>query len=60
MLSTDLTYANIYQFLGSKHEGIGTICEDEPRNIDEDMIKMKIYKNGYTTGKPSISDARIE
>ena len=52
MQSTDLTYANIYQFLGSDQEGIGTICEDEADGIDEDRIKMSIYKNGYTTGKP--------
>jgi hypothetical protein len=52
MLSTDLTYANIYQFLGSDQEGIGTICEDEADGIDEDRIKMSIYKNGYTTGFP--------
>jgi len=52
MLSTDLTYANIYQFLGSQEEGIGTICEDEADGMDEDRIKMAIYKNGYTTGQP--------
>ena len=40
MTSTDLTYANIYQFLGSDQEGIGTICEDEADGIDEDRIKM--------------------
>ena len=52
MLSTDMTYANIYQFLGSEEEGIGTICEDEADGIDEDRTKMAIYKNGYTTGEP--------
>ena len=46
MLSTDITSANIYQFLGSRDEGIGTICEDEADNIDEDKEKMKIYKMG--------------
>lgn len=52
MTSTDITAANIYQFLGSEQEGIGTICEDEADNIDEDRDKMRIYKNGYTTGYP--------
>ena len=52
MLSTDITPANIYQFLGSQDEGIGTICEDEADGIDEDRVKMSIYKNGYTTGFP--------
>ena len=53
MTSTGLSYANIYQFLGSGDEGIGTICEDEADNIDEDNEKMRIYKNGYTTGRPT-------
>jgi len=52
MTSTDITPANIYQFLGSDEEGIGTICEDEADTIDNDLEKMKIYKNGYTTGSP--------
>jgi hypothetical protein len=53
MTSTGISYANIYQFLGSGEEGIGTICEDEADNIDLDPEKMKIYKNGYTTGRPT-------
>ena len=52
MTSTDITAANIYQFLGSMEEGQGTICEDEADNIDEDTEKMRIDKNGYTTGYP--------
>ena len=52
MTSTDITAANIYQFLGSLEEGGGTICEDEADNIDDDKDKMRIYKNGYTTGYP--------
>jgi hypothetical protein len=52
MTSTDITAANIYQFLGSMEEGQGTICEDEADNIDEDIEKMRIDKNGYTTGYP--------
>jgi hypothetical protein len=52
MTSSDVTSANIYQFLGSREEAIGTICEDEADDIDEDKDKMRIYKNGYTTGRP--------
>ena len=52
MMSSGMTAANIYQFLGSREEGIGTICEDEADNIDEDREKMKVDKNGYTTGFP--------
>jgi hypothetical protein len=52
MMSSGMTAANIYQFLGSREEGTGTICEDEPDNIDEDREKMKVDKNGYTTGFP--------
>ncbi len=53
MTSTGLSHANIYQYLGSGDEGLGTICEDEADNIDEDNEKMRIYKNGYTTGRPT-------
>jgi hypothetical protein len=51
MMSSGMTAANVYQFLGSGEEGVGTICEDEADNIDEDREKMKVHKNGYTTGK---------
>jgi hypothetical protein len=47
-----MTAANIYQFLGDKEEGQGTICEDEADRIDEDRQKMAIHKNGYITGFP--------
>jgi hypothetical protein len=50
--STDMTAANIYQFLGNGEEGQGTLCEDEADRIDEDRQKMAIYKNGYITGFP--------
>jgi len=52
MTSSDITPANIYQFLGSNDEGVGTLCEDEADNIDSSGEKMRIYKNGYTTGRP--------
>jgi hypothetical protein len=51
MMSSGMTAANVYQFLGSGEEGVGTICEDEADNIDEDREKMKVHKNGYNTGK---------
>jgi hypothetical protein len=50
--STDMTAANIYQFLGSDQEGQGTLCEDEADRIDEDRQKMARYKHGYITGFP--------
>jgi hypothetical protein len=50
--STDLTAANIYQFLGDREEGQGTLCEDEADRIEEDKLKMAIEKNGYIKGFP--------
>lgn len=50
--STDMTAPNIYQFLGNREEGQGTLCEDEADRIDEDRQKMAIHKNGYITGFP--------
>lgn len=52
MTSSDMTHATLYRFYGSREEGIGTICEDEADDIDEYPDKMRVYKNGYTTGKP--------
>lgn len=51
MSSIGITYANIYQFLGSRDAGVGTICEDEADNIDQDTEKMRLYKSGYTKNK---------
>jgi hypothetical protein len=51
--STEVTPANIYQFLrSSEDEGNGTTCEDEAEDIDQDKDKMRILKNGYTTRRP--------
>ncbi|NAL78413.1 hypothetical protein [Nitrososphaera sp. AFS] len=50
LMSTGMTAANVYRHLGSYQECQGTICEDEADNMDEDIEKMKIYKNGYTKG----------
>jgi hypothetical protein len=53
--STDMTAANIYQFLGSGEEGQGILCEDEADRIYEDRQKMGIYKNRNITGRPVAS-----
>ena len=51
--SSDITPANIYQLLGSREEGMATICEDEADDLDSEFgrDKMRIYKLGYTTGR---------
>jgi hypothetical protein len=54
MMSIGISVANIYQFLGSGAEGIGTICEDEANQFDEDKDKMELAKSGYTKGFPVI------
>jgi hypothetical protein len=51
-MSTDVTAANIYKYLGSLQEGIGTLWKDEADNIDINTDKMRIYKNGYASGFP--------
>jgi hypothetical protein len=61
-MSTDMTPANIYQFLGSVQEGQGTLCIDEADSIDTNNRLMQIFKNGYTKGfsvaKTDISNGR--
>lgn len=52
MMNVGMSVANVYQFLGSRDEGVGTICEDESDDIDEDHDKMQIAKSGYTKGYP--------
>jgi hypothetical protein len=52
IMSTDVTAANIYKYLGSLQEGIGTLWKDEADNIDINTDKMRIYKNGYASGFP--------
>jgi len=49
--SSDITPTNIYQLLGSREEGMATLCEDEADNLDLNFDKMRIYKLGYTTGR---------
>lgn len=54
LMSVGISVANIYQFLGSRDEAAGTICEDEANNIEDDRDKMEIAKSGYTKGYPVI------
>ena len=51
-MSSDMTGANVYQFLGSEEEGQGTLCVDEADQIDSNRDLMRIFKNGYTSGFP--------
>ena len=50
MTSAGITPATLYRFYGGREEGIGTICEDEANDLDENEDKMRFYKNGYTSG----------
>jgi hypothetical protein len=45
MMDSGMTAPNVYTFLGSGDEGIGTICEDEADNIDQDFEKQKWVYN---------------
>jgi hypothetical protein len=54
LMSTSITYANVYNFLGSKEEGVGTICIDEADTIDQYPELMSILKAGYTKGFPVV------
>lgn len=47
---TDLNYAGIYNFYGTKEEACGTIIEDEAQDLGENKNKIRLYKNGYTRG----------
>jgi|APSaa5957512535_1039671.scaffolds.fasta_scaffold14945_2 hypothetical protein len=50
LVSTSMSHANIYNFLGTDEEGVGTICEDESQEIGFDKEKMKVYKGAYKRG----------
>ena len=54
LMSTSITHANIYNFLGSKEEGVGTVCIDEADTIDQYPELMTILKAGYTKGFPVV------
>ena len=54
LMNTSMTHANVYNFLGSKEEGVGTICIDEADNIDQYPEIMAILKSGYTKGFPVV------
>jgi hypothetical protein len=64
-MSTDMTPANIYQFLGSQEEAMGTLCIDEANCIDENNKLMEICKTGYVKGggkvvRTDIHNGRIQ
>jgi hypothetical protein len=50
LFDVDITYANIYNFLGQYEEGQGIILEDEIDDIEKQEEKIKIYKAGYVSG----------
>lgn len=56
LMNNSMTHANIYNFLGPKDEGAGTICIDEADNIDQQKYPeiMAILKSGYTKGIPVV------
>jgi len=47
---TDMNYAGIYNFYGTKEEANGTIIEDEAQDLDSSKDKIRLYKNSYTRG----------
>ena len=49
-LGVDISLANIYRFFRTEYEGIGTLCEDEIDDLDEQPDKLRMYKSGYTKG----------
>ena len=51
MMAGQVSYANIYNFLGTDEEGVGCICEDEAQDIGDDKEKMRIYKSSYSKGR---------
>lgn len=44
-----ITFAGIYNSLGTDEEGAGTICEDEAQDMDKD--KIRLYTDSYSRGK---------
>jgi hypothetical protein len=50
LYQTDLNYAGIYNFYGTREETNGTIIEDEAQNLDSNKDKIRLYKNSYTRG----------
>jgi len=47
---TDLNYAGIYNFYGTREEACGTIIEDEAQDLSSNKNKIRLYKNSYTRG----------
>ena len=57
LVSEDIPFADIYNFLGIDEEGTGTICEDEAQEMWRDRKKIRMYKSSYSKGssKPIVS-----
>ena len=47
---TDMNYAGIYNFYGTREEACGTIIEDEAQDLSTSKDKIRLYKNSYTRG----------
>ncbi len=62
LFGEDIPNADIFSFLGTEEEGIGTIAEDEAQHIAQDFAKMRTYKGGYAKGskKARIAGADTE
>jgi hypothetical protein len=50
LVSEDIPFADIYNFLGIDEEGTGTICEDEAQEMCRDRKKIRMYKSSYSKG----------
>lgn len=50
LVSEDIPFADIYNFLGTEEEGTGTICEDEAQEMWKDSKKIRMYKSSYSKG----------
>lgn len=49
LITGSMTYAGIFNSLGSDEEGAGTIAEDEAQTMDND--KIRLYTDSYSKGK---------
>jgi hypothetical protein len=55
---TDISYANLLEYLGFVEECQACVVEDEIDDLEKSSIKMKLAKEGYSTGgkSPKILD----
>ena len=50
LFQTDLNYAGIYNFYGTREESTGTIIEDEAQSLAANKDKIRLYKGSYSRG----------